>query len=245
MLTKDELPECPVATTVQLIGNKWKLLILRNLVYNSEQRFSDFLKSIPGISKKVLTDDLRALESDGIIEREVFAEVPYVREKLGWIPLVTPTSQIVGTQAMMNVKFGRWKMFTPQAMDIALGYYGRTPAPVDPEVRKLAQEKSKKDPIDCRPADLKKPGMEDLRKALREKGIKDDDEHCVIYAMFPQQLEDYYAGKRPEPPTAKPKQENYGAPIALTSVGVAASISGHDMKLNIMGREYDVHIEEQ
>lgn len=76
MLTKDELPECPVATTVQLIGNKWKLLILRNLVYNSEQRFSDFLKSIPGISKKVLTDDLRALESDGLIEREVFAEVP-------------------------------------------------------------------------------------------------------------------------------------------------------------------------
>ncbi|MBO5255861.1 MAG: pyruvate carboxylase subunit B [Opitutales bacterium] len=123
---------------------------------------------------------------------EVFAEVPYVREKLGWIPLVTPTSQIVGTQAMMNVKFGRWKMFTPQAIDIALGYYGRTPAPVDPEIRKLAQEKSGKEPIECRPADLKPAGMEDLRKALRAKGLKDDDEHCVIYAMFPQQLEDLY-----------------------------------------------------
>ena len=76
MLTKEELPECPVATTVQLIGNKWKLLILRNLIYNERQRFSDFLKTIPAISKKVLTDDLRALEADGIIEREVFAEVP-------------------------------------------------------------------------------------------------------------------------------------------------------------------------
>ncbi len=127
---------------------------------------------------------------------EVFAEVPYVREKLGWIPLVTPTSQIVGTQAMMNVKFGRWKMFTPQAMDIALGYYGRTPAPVDHEIRKLAQQKSGKDPIDCRPADLKSSGMDDLRKALREKGLKDDDEHCVIYAMFPQQLEDLYKKPR-------------------------------------------------
>ena len=127
---------------------------------------------------------------------EVFAEVPYVREKLGWIPLVTPTSQIVGTQAMMNVKFGRWKMFTPQAIDIALGYYGRTPAPVDPEIRKLAQEKSGKEPIECRPADLKSAGMEDLRKALRAKGIKDDDEHCVIYAMFPQQLEDLYTKPR-------------------------------------------------
>ncbi len=76
MLTRDELPECPVATTVQLIGNKWKLLIIRNLIYNGKQRFSEFLKTIPAISKKVLTDNLRALEEDGLIEREVFAEVP-------------------------------------------------------------------------------------------------------------------------------------------------------------------------
>ena len=76
MLTKEELPECPVATTVRLIGNKWKLLILRNLIYTGVQRFSDFIKSIPGLSKKVLTDNLRELEEDGLIEREAFAEVP-------------------------------------------------------------------------------------------------------------------------------------------------------------------------
>ncbi len=76
MLTKDELPDCPVATTVQLIGNKWKLLIIRNLIYKGKQRFGDFLKTIPAISKKVLTDDLRALEGDGLVERQVFAEVP-------------------------------------------------------------------------------------------------------------------------------------------------------------------------
>ena len=76
MLTREELPDCPVATTVQLIGNKWKLLIIRNLVFNGKQRFGDFTKSIPAISKKVLTDNLRALENDGLIEREVFAEVP-------------------------------------------------------------------------------------------------------------------------------------------------------------------------
>lgn len=76
MLTREELPECPVATTVQLIGNKWKLLILRNLFYSGKQRFTDFVKTVPGISKKVLTDNLRALEEDGLIEREVFAEVP-------------------------------------------------------------------------------------------------------------------------------------------------------------------------
>lgn len=76
MLTKEEQPECPVATTVRLIGNKWKLLILRNLIYTGVQRFSDFIKSIPGLSKKVLTDNLRELEEDGLIEREAFAEVP-------------------------------------------------------------------------------------------------------------------------------------------------------------------------
>lgn len=74
MLTREELPECPVATTVRLIGNKWKLLIIRNLFFK-KQRFTDFIKTIP-ISKKVLTDNLRALEYDGLIEREVFAEVP-------------------------------------------------------------------------------------------------------------------------------------------------------------------------
>lgn len=75
MLTKEELPECPVATTVQLIGNKWKLLIIRNLL-GGPQRFTEFSKTIPGISKKVLTDNLRALECDGLVNREVFAEVP-------------------------------------------------------------------------------------------------------------------------------------------------------------------------
>ena len=70
MLTKEELPECPVATTVQLIGNKWKLLILRNLIYNGTQRFGDFIKTLPAISKRVLTDNLRSLEDDGLIERE-------------------------------------------------------------------------------------------------------------------------------------------------------------------------------
>ncbi len=75
MLTKEELPECPVATTVQLIGNKWKLLILRELL-EGPRRFTEIARRIDGISKKVLSENLRALENDGILEREVFAEVP-------------------------------------------------------------------------------------------------------------------------------------------------------------------------
>lgn len=75
MLTKEELPDCPVATTVQLIGNKWKLLIIRNLL-RAPQRFTEIKRTVPGISQKVLTDNLRALENDGLVTREVFAEIP-------------------------------------------------------------------------------------------------------------------------------------------------------------------------
>lgn len=74
MLTREELPECPVATTVQLIGNKWKLLVIRDLL-DGPRRFSQLMRSLP-ISQKVLTDNLRSLEADGIIERKAFAEVP-------------------------------------------------------------------------------------------------------------------------------------------------------------------------
>lgn len=76
MKTKAELlPECPVATTVQLIGNKWKLLIMRNLLARP-WRFNELQKSLEGISQKVLTDSLRAMEADGIITRTVYPEVP-------------------------------------------------------------------------------------------------------------------------------------------------------------------------
>ena len=75
MIKKEELPECPVAITVQLIGNKWKLLILRNLRMHP-WRFNELQKSLEGISQKVLTESLRSMEADGIIVRTVYAEVP-------------------------------------------------------------------------------------------------------------------------------------------------------------------------
>ena len=86
MKTKDELPACPVATTVQLIGSKWKLLILRNLLQRP-WRFNELRKDLEGISQKVLTDSLRSMEDDGIITRTVYPEVPprveYALSELG------------------------------------------------------------------------------------------------------------------------------------------------------------------
>lgn len=75
MLTKEEMPACPVATTVQLIGSKWKLLIMRNLLQRP-WRFNELRKNLEGISQKVLTDSLRSMEEDGIITRTVYPEVP-------------------------------------------------------------------------------------------------------------------------------------------------------------------------
>lgn len=75
LLTKEELPACPVATTVQLIGSKWKLLIMRNLLARP-WRFNELKKNLEGISQKVLTDSLRSMEEDGIVTRTVYPEVP-------------------------------------------------------------------------------------------------------------------------------------------------------------------------
>lgn len=86
MKTKDELPDCPVATAVSLIGSKWKLLIIRNLLTRS-WRFNELHKDLEGISQKVLTDSLRQMEDDGIITRTVYPEVPprveYALSELG------------------------------------------------------------------------------------------------------------------------------------------------------------------
>ena len=98
MLTKEEMPACPVATTVSLIGSKWKLLILRNLLVRP-WRFNELKKDLNGISQKVLTDSLRSMEADGLIIRTVFPEVPphveYSLSELGesMRPVITSMEQ--------------------------------------------------------------------------------------------------------------------------------------------------------
>ena len=86
MLTKEEMPACPVATTVRLIGSKWKLLIIRNLLQRP-WRFNELKKNLEGNSQKVLTDSLRSMEADGIVTRTVYPEVPprveYALSELG------------------------------------------------------------------------------------------------------------------------------------------------------------------
>jgi oxaloacetate decarboxylase alpha subunit/pyruvate carboxylase subunit B len=156
----------------------------------------------------MLSNFRNQLKEQGMADKfdAVLKEIPIVREALGWIPLVTPTSQIVGTQAMMNVKFGRWKMICQPAQDIALGKYGRTPGPIAPNVLEQVEKQTGKKPVTERPADLLKPGLESCRAQCREKGLPDDEETAVLFAMFPQQVE----------ALLKPKLSSIAAPTSGT-----------------------------
>jgi pyruvate carboxylase subunit B len=180
----------------------------------NERVDSDILiYQVPG---GMLSNFRTQLKEQGMTDRfdAVLKEIPLVREALGWIPLVTPTSQIVGTQAMMNVKFGRWKMICQPAQDIALGKYGRTPGPIAPNVLEQVVQQTGKKPVTERPADLLQPGLENCRRQCREKGLPDDEETAVLFAMFPQQVE----------ALLKPKNAAASATVANVASSTAAAV---------------------
>jgi oxaloacetate decarboxylase alpha subunit/pyruvate carboxylase subunit B len=120
---------------------------------------------------------------------KVFAELPRVRKDLGQIPLVTPTSQIVGTQTVNNVLFDdeneRYKMITGQVKDLCYGLYGKTAIPINPEVQKKALKGYKRgeEPITCRPAEVLEPELEKAQEEIKELAKDLDDE--LIYALYP------------------------------------------------------------
>ena len=126
------------------------------------------------------------LKEQGALDRmdEVMAEVPRVRQELGYPPLVTPTSQIVGTQATLNVLMGRYKMITKETKAYVQGLYGRPPGPIDPEIQRLCI--GDETPITTRPADSLEPELPLRRDELAQKGIRFSEEDVVSYALFPQ-----------------------------------------------------------
>jgi len=137
---------------------------------------------IPGGMLSNLVSQLRGQNAEDKYE-DVLAEVPKVRAELGYPPLVTPSSQIVGTQATLNVVLGeRYKIIPEEVRQYVRGYYGRPPAPIDPEIKQLAI--GDEEPIDCRPADLIPPGMEQARQEIGDLARNEED--VISYALFPQ-----------------------------------------------------------
>jgi pyruvate/oxaloacetate carboxyltransferase len=140
---------------------------------------------------------------------EVHAEIPSTRKDAGTPPLVTPTSQIVGVQAVMNVVAGRYKMVTNQFKDLIYGLYGKTPTPIDPEVQKLVLKHYKRGqtPVTGRPADYLEPELAEDRKKIGD--LAKNDEDLLIYALYPatgEQFLKWKYGIEPMPENMKPPQ---------------------------------------
>jgi pyruvate carboxylase subunit B len=142
------------------------------------------LHQIPGGMYSNLVNQLRELDALDRLH-EVIKELPQTRKELGYPPLVTPTSQIVGTQSVMNVLFGRYNRITAETKGLAYGLYGKTPAPIDSKVQKKVlkgYERGEK-PITKRPGDILEPEWD---KAVAEtKGLAKDDGDILIYALYP------------------------------------------------------------
>jgi len=165
------------------------------------------MHQIPGGMTTNLVAQLREANALDKLE-EVYAELPRVRKELGYPPLVTPTSQIVGIQAVQNVLFGRYKMISDQVKDYCYGLYGKPPAPIDPKVQKIALKGYSRGetPITSRAADILEPELEKAKEAT--KGIAKDIGDVLTYALYPttgMRFLKWKYGLETPPPEVKPK----------------------------------------
>ncbi|MEZ8878864.1 sodium-extruding oxaloacetate decarboxylase subunit alpha [Vibrio lentus] len=206
------------------------------------------IAQVPG---GMLTNMEGQLKEQGAADRmdEVLEEIPRVRKELGYIPLVTPTSQIVGTQAVINVLTGeRYKSITKETAGLLKGEYGQAPAEVDAELQAKVLDGA--EPITCRPADLLKSEMDTLTTDLLEKaksdGIslaEDTVDDVLTYALFPQVGLKFLKNRRnPEAFEPAPTAETT-APAAAAPQPVAGGIESYSVKVD--GQVYDVEVGSQ
>ncbi len=182
------------------------------------------IHQIPG---GMFSNLIAQLKQQGKLDKldEVLEEVPRVREELGWPPLVTPLSQIVGTQAVLNVLFGRYKVIPKETKNYVKGLYGRPPAPIKEEIKKLIL--GDEEPITVRPADLLEPMLDKCRKEVAEKGYLEKEEDILTYCLFPQVALEFFEARK------KGEAEKPTGPEKLRRV----------LTVVIDGREYHVGVE--
>jgi methylmalonyl-CoA carboxyltransferase 5S subunit len=220
-------------TTVDL----QRLLRVKEHFSKVQGRYSEFLSAVTGVDTEIFKSQIpggmlsnmeNQLRQQGAGERlhEVMEEIPVVRRDTGFVPLVTPTSQIVGTQAVLNILMGRYKVLTGEFADLMLGYYGAAPGERNPEVIEQARRHAKKEAIECRPADLLAPEWEKLRaEALPLPGCDGTDEDVLTYAMFPQVAPKFFASRH-EGPRNLGRDPETGASETRTPEGHPGKITG-------------------
>jgi len=211
------------------------------------KKYWQFESAFTGVDTRILTAQIpggmisnlaNQLKEQGALNRmdDVMLEIPRVREDLGFVPLVTPTSQIVGTQAVLNVLTGsRYKSVTNEVKNYLLGRYGKAPGPVNEEVRKLAV--GNQEVITCRPADLIPEEMDKLRVEI--ESLAKSDEDVLTYAMFPDLgrtfLQERAAGTlSPEPLLPIDAKE--------TTATTGAQYAPNEFKVTLHGETYHIKI---
>lgn len=198
-----------------------------------------FSSQIPGGMLSNMESQLRAQGAEDRID-EVMEMVPVCRKDAGYPPLVTPSSQIVGTQAVFNVLMGPYKRMTGEFADMMLGYYGASPAERNPEIVELAQAQTKKEPIECRPADLLAPEWDSLvEQASALPGFDGTEEDVLTYAMFPGVAPTFFE-HRDEGPQSVAKSE---AQMKAEAEGKATALNGPiTYNVTVNGNEHTVSV---
>ncbi len=202
-----------------------------------------FSSQIPGGMLSNMESQLKA-QGAGDRIREVMAEVPKVKADAGHPPLVTPSSQIVGTQAVFNVLMGRYKVMTGEFADLMLGYYGECLGERNPEVVELAKAQAKKEPIEVRPADLLKPEWDGLvTTASTLDGYDGSEEDVLTNAMFPGVAPKFFVA-RAEGPKSVAKTPAQLAAEQAKAAGNQTGITGPvQYNVTIAGRSHSVAVE--
>ena len=155
---------------------------------NNQIKTDVLTSQIPGGMLSNLVAQLRQQKAEDKLDL-VLAEMPHVRKDLGYPPLVTPTSQIVGSQSALNVMTGkRYSVVAMETRNYVMGLYGEPPGPVSEEMKKMIL--GKKEPITCRPADLLKPGLDQARKDAGSLATSEED--VLSYALFPDIAKEFF-----------------------------------------------------
>lgn len=214
------------------------------------------LSQVPGGMLSNLENQLKQQGASDKMD-DVLKEIAVVQKDAGFVPLVTPTSQIVGTQAVFNVLFGRYNNLTQEFRDLLVGRYGKLPADANAEFRQKALELNKMSaPITCRPADEIPPEWDKMVKEAKENGGNGSVEDTLTYAMFPKVATKFFEnrskgpvdaastfGEKPKAPESKKASVSggeYTVTVNGSSYNVSAKTAGEKMSVNVNGKSYDI-----
>ena len=210
------------------------------------------VSQVPGGMLSNLENQLRDLKASDKMDA-VLKEIPIVQKDCGYIPLVTPTSQIVGTQSVFNVLFGRYKKLTAETRDLLIGRYGKTPAPCNEELVKIALAEAKIDtPVTARPADFIPNELDKIKAEAKENGAGNSIEDVLTYAMFPKVAPKFFKERSKGPVVFTAPEKKVGGAVGSVSSGsYTVTVNGTDYAVSssngtftVNGTAYAVSVKE-